>query len=105
MSTPSNLYMLALQKLGFRQRAYQSAFGEGSPGHLVLVDLAAYANAFAPDTDGISHDMLMTMHGRRQMFFRIVNHLKLAPNEIEVVYRSVLMRTAARLQTTRGEDE
>jgi len=101
----NSFYYSALQKLGFRQQAYQTAFAEGSPGHLVLADLADYSRAFNADTDGISHDVLMAMHGRRQMFFRIIHHLKLAPHEIEAVYRTALMRAAARLQTSQGVEE
>lgn len=105
MSTPTNLYMMALQKLGFRQRAYQATFGEGSPGHLTLVDLAVYAAAFVPDTEGLSAGQLREMHGRRQVFFRIYNHLKLAPTELEAVYRSALLRAASRLQSSQGAEE
>lgn len=105
MSTPNNLYMLALQKLGFRQHAYQAAFGEGTPGHLTMVDLADYSHAFMPDTEGLSDGQLREMHGRRQMFFRITNHLKFAPSEIEAIYRSALLRAASRLQSNRGDDE
>lgn len=94
-----------LQKLGFRQRAYQSSFGDGSPGHMVLADLADFSRAFVPDTDGISHDVLMTMHGRRQMFFRIFNHLKLSPQDLEAVYRTSVLRAASRLQSNQGADE
>jgi hypothetical protein len=95
----------AAQKLGFRQQSYQSVF-EGSARQLVLVDLANYARAFDGDPDGMSHDALMTMHGRRQMFFRILKHLKLNPQELEYVYRPALMNAAARLQRSNpGDDE
>ena len=99
------LYEQALQKLGFRTRSYQQAFGEGAPGHLVLVDLADYSRAFKPDAEGLNDGQIREMYGRRQMFFRIVNHLKLAPLEIEAVYRSALLRAASRLQSNRGDDE
>lgn len=99
----SDFYQSALHKLGFRQQAYQSAFSQGSNAHLVLVDLADYSNAFEADIDGISHDQLLTMHGRRQMFFRIINHLKLTQDEIETVYRSAVVRAASKLRR-RGEE-
>ena len=95
---------IALQKLGFRQRAYQSAFGEGSPGHMVMVDLALYCKAFKTD-DVQEPNTLMRMQGRRDVFFRIFDHLKLTPNELEAVYRTAVQRAAARLQTNQGEYE
>ena len=86
----------AVQSLGLRQRSYQGLFGEGSPGHHVMTELALYSRAFAADDDGLSRDMLMTMHGRRQMFFHIVNHLKLSTTELEGIYLTIATRTAAR---------
>jgi hypothetical protein len=100
-----NPYDRAREMLGFRQRAYQTAFSEGTPAHLVLTDLAVFCRAFGGDVDGIDQNTLMTMHGRRQVFFRIIEHLKLSPLEIEAVYRSTLMRSAARLQTSEGASE
>jgi hypothetical protein len=99
----SDIFRTVAEKLGYRQKAYQSVFG-GSAMQMVLVDLAAYSKAFDADTDGLSHDALMAMHGRRQMFFRILNHMKLSPIEIEQVYRPALMQAAARLQRTHGAD-
>jgi hypothetical protein len=93
----------AVKTLGLRQKSYQGLFGEGSPGHHVLAELALYARAFVPDVDDISHDMLMTMHGRRQMFFMIVNHLKLSPDEIEGIYVSLAARSA-RHNLMQGEE-
>jgi hypothetical protein len=95
----------ALQKLGFRQRAYQATFGEGTPGHLVMVDLAIQSRAFMADLDGLTDGQIREMYGKRQMFFYIASHLKLAPTEIETVYRSSVMRTAMRLQTVHGGEE
>jgi hypothetical protein len=86
----------AVQTMGLRQRSYQGLFAEGSPGHHVMVELALYARAYDADQDGISRDQLMTMHGRRQMFFHIVNHLKLSPNELEGVYLSIASRATTR---------
>lgn len=98
------LWQKALQRLGYRQHAYQSVF-EGTAKHQVLVDLARYSHAFDPDGDSISHDMLLTMHGRRQMFFRIIHHLKLTPQELEQVYRPALVTAAARLERQQGAVE
>ncbi len=93
-----------LQKLGFRQQTYKQAFGEGTALHLVLTDLANYSRAFEADTDGITHDDLMKMHGRRQMFFYIIHHLKLAPPELELVYGSAIVKAARRVQTIPMKD-
>ena len=94
----NQFYQIALQKLGFRQQAYRSTFAEGSPAHLVLVDLAKFSRAFQADITGISNDVLREMHGRRQMFFRMTDHLKLTPQELELVYRNALVSAANKLQ-------
>lgn len=91
-------YRRALEKLGFRQKAYRSAFGVvGSPQYLALLDLADYCGAWRGDFDGVGHDMLMQMVGRRQAFFRIFNHLNMSTAEIETVYKGALLRAAERL--------
>ena len=98
-------YQLALQKLGFRQQAYRATFGEGAPGHMVLVDLANFCGAYDADLNGMTHDEIMVRHGRRQVFFRILKHIKLSPDELEVVSRSALLQAAARLQQINKGDE
>lgn len=98
-------YDRAAQMLGLRQRSYQSVFGEGGPAHSVLVDLAEYCGACNPDPDGIDRDKLMTMHGRRQAYFRIVNHLKLSPDEFEDVYRSVVLARARSMAPPQTEGD
>ena len=95
----------AAQKLGFRQSAYRQTFADGSPANLVLVDLANFSRAFDADIDGVSHDGLMMIHGRRQVFFRIVKHLKLTPIELEYVYQPAMLAAAARLQRTNQGDD
>lgn len=90
--------------LGLRQQAYQSVFGEGGPGHSVLVDLAEFCCAFKADADGIDKDKLLTMHGRRQVYFRILDHLKLSPMEIEAVYHDALL-ARARMVPSRGAED
>jgi len=88
----------AIEKLGIRQKAYKSAFGVvGSPAYLALIDLADFCAAFQVDPFGLNHDGLMQMIGRRQAFFRVFNHLKLSPTELETVYRGAVLRAAERL--------
>ena len=96
----------AVKSLGLRQRSYESMFAEGSPYHHVLVELALYCRAFDADQDDLTHDRLMMMHGRRQVYFLILNHLNLSPNEIEAFYTSIAARPAAarRLVVPQGED-
>jgi hypothetical protein len=94
----------AAEKLGFRQKAYQAVFA-GSMLQLVLVDLAKYSNAFEADAENVSDATLRRLQGRRDVFFRIVRHLKLSPLEIEQVYAPALMQAAARLQRQQGVNE
>jgi hypothetical protein len=96
----NEFYRRALELLGGRQQSYQSVFA-GSAMHLVMTDLAKFSGAFLSDPDGMTHDDLMKMHGRRQMFFRIYNNLKLSPPELEEIARPALIAAAARLN--RGE--
>ena len=98
-------FQRALQKLGLRQQYYRSLFGEGSPGQLVLRDLAQFCGAFDADMTGKDQNTILIMHGRRQAFFRIFKELKLSPAELEIVCRDALVHAAARLQTTQGVDE
>lgn len=93
----------------FKQKHYQSTFGEGSSGHLVLEDLALFCCAFKGDQDNMTPNELMKMHGRRQVYFRIIDLLKLSPTEIESVYRNAVTKQALLKQhlaaANRGEDE
>lgn len=98
------VYQRALQKLGLRQKAYQTTFGEGGLGHSVLRDLATYCGAFDADMIGKDSNTILIMHGRRQAFFRIFKHLKLSPGELEIVCRDALVHAAARLQTQGVEE-
>lgn len=97
------LWQNAIQRLGFRQQAYQRVF-DGAM-QTALIDLARYSRAFDADTSGMSDRDLWEMHGRRQMFFRIVSHLKLTSQELEQVYRPELVMTANRLQQRQGHND
>lgn len=93
----------ALQMFGIRQREYQQIFG--SADNRALLDLALYSRSFQPDVEGMSHDHLLIMHGRRQMFFRIFHHVKLTPAELETVASKAIVRAATMLQQQQGEAE
>ena len=96
----------AMKSIGLRQRSFQSLFAPGAPGHHVLAELALYSKAFEADADDLSHDKLMMMHGRRQMFFHIINHLKLSPNELEGIYVTLASRAgAAQFRVIQGAQE
>jgi hypothetical protein len=98
-------YRRATEKLGFRQKSYQQAFGvEGSPANLALVDLADYCGAFRSDLAGLTNEQLREMNGRRQAFFRVWTHLKLSPIEMELVCKQVLVRAASRLSQIEAGD-
>ena len=94
----------AVKSIGLRQRSYHGLFGEGGPNHNVMTELALYARAFDADQDDLSHDKLMMMHGRRQMFFHIVNHLKLSVDELEAIYITTATRNSRRMPPSQGED-
>ena len=90
----------AIEKLGLRQKSYKMAFGVvGSPQYFARLDLADFCAAWTGDPAGINHDMQMQMAGRRQVFFRIFNHLKLNQTEIETVYKGAVVRAAERLNS------
>ena len=99
------IFRTVAQKLGFRQSAYRQMFAEGAPAHLVLVDLAKYSRAFDSDNADLDDRALVRMTGRRDVFFRIIKHLKLSPAELEHVYRPALISAAAHLQRNQGDDE
>jgi hypothetical protein len=98
-------FQTAAQKLGFRQKAYRQTFAEGSPANLVLVDLANFARAFDSDNADLDERALLRMSGRRDMFFRIIKHLKFSPSELEHIYRPAIMSAATRLQRSNPGDE
>lgn len=88
-------YRELIEKLGFRQKAYQQAFGiEGSPAYLAIIDLADYCGAFRADVGPLTNDQLREMNGRRQAFFRIWQNLKFNQREMEIVSKGVLLRHA-----------
>lgn len=88
-------YRELIEKLGFRQKAYQQAFGiEGSPPYLAIIDLAEYCGAFRADASNLTDAQLREMHGRRQAFFRIWQHLKFNQLQMEIICKGALLRAA-----------
>lgn len=68
-----------------RKRVYQIVFG-CPPGREVLEDLAKFCRASSTtfDPDPRIHAAL---EGRREVFLRIVEHMKLSPEELFELYK------------------
>ena len=95
----SGFFNRAIEKLGFRQRAYQQAFGQpGSPAYLAMVDYAEFCGAFRADAPGLTNEQLREANGRRQAFFYLWEHLNLNQAEIETVFKGALLRAAETMQ-------
>ena len=95
----SGFFNRAIEKLGFRQRAYQQAFGQpGSPAYLAMIDYAEFCGAFRADHGVMTNELLREMNGRRQAFFYLWEHLNLNQAEIETVFKGALLRAAETMQ-------
>lgn len=77
-------YQRILDFLRLRKRAYQFTFGRPEDNE-ALKDLARFAHIgkapFHPNQR--LNDILI---GRQEMFFRIIDHLKLSPDELHQLY-------------------
>lgn len=72
-----------------RKHAYMQAFAPGAPGHDALVDLAKFCRAFGGDVLPGNHDLTMVLAGRREAYFRIIDHLHFQPQQLLELYSSV----------------
>lgn len=99
-----NWFGQAAQKLGLRARAYKATFPEGSFQQAVLLDLATYAHAF-DEPDGLADEQMRVLRGRRQMFWRVWQNLKLTQADLEIVARNAIVRAAERLSRTQGAQD
>lgn len=70
--------------LGERRHAYQMTF-RGPLGEVVLKDLARFCRAHEStfQTDPRAHALA---EGRREVWLRLQNHLKLSPDELWALY-------------------
>jgi hypothetical protein len=84
-----------IDKLRQRKRNYAAAFAHGAPGHSALVDLATFCRAYGSDVVIGDHDRTLVLAGRREAFWRIVDHLNLQPEELVNVYRAVRLGETA----------
>lgn len=85
-------YHLLMERLGRRSKAYRFVFGApGTANHDFLVDIMAFCrvNETAWSDDARHHARL---EGRREVGLRILDHLRLEPDEIVALYRAVRLR-------------
>lgn len=67
------------------KRAYQQAFGKG-PGEAVLIDLAPFCRADETCVVPGDRDRTYVLEGRREVWLRIQDYLKLTPEELVQKY-------------------
>lgn len=77
-----------LRKLVKRKQNYQQAFAVGAPAHDALTDLAHFCRAFGYEAVPGDHDRTMILVGRREAFWRIMEHLHLEPEQLIQLYKS-----------------
>lgn len=81
-----------LEKLSFKQRAYQATFGApGTAAHDAFVDLARFSHAFHNEAIPGDSDMTMRMAGRREAFFHIWQFLHLDPKDLVEIYPKIVI--------------
>jgi len=77
----------AKEILGDRQRAYLLAFNvEGAAGAAVLADLATFCRADETCVVPGDRDRTYVLEGRREVFLRIQDHLKLTTEQLVQKY-------------------
>lgn len=79
----------ALQVFTDAKRAYQLAFGAG-PGEAVLIDLAPFCRANETCVVPGDRDRTYVLEGRREVWLRIQDYLKLTPPELVQKYTKVV---------------
>lgn len=79
--TPERL----LEILGDRQRAYLLAFKEAA-GAAVLADLAVFCRADETCVIPGDRDRTYVLEGRREVYLRIMDHLKLSTEQLVEKY-------------------
>ena len=75
----------ALRVFTDAKRAYQQAFGAGA-GAAVLIDLAPFCRADESCVVMGDRDRTYVLEGRREVWLRIQDYLKLAPEELVQKY-------------------
>lgn len=77
-----------LDKLRMRKHNYRSAFGHGAPAQKALIDLAQFCRAFGGEVIIGDHDRTLILAGRREAYFRILDHLQFEPDELMTLYKA-----------------
>jgi hypothetical protein len=72
------------QALGERRYAFQKTFN-GPLAELVLKDLARFCRAHESTFESTERDSLI-LEGRRQVWLRLQEHLRLSPDQLWVLY-------------------
>ncbi len=86
MRAPTVVAML--DKLRLRKHNYRSAFGTGAPARNALIDLARFCRAFGGEVIIGDHDRTLILAGRREAYFRIIDHLHFEPDELMQLYKA-----------------
>lgn len=84
-----------------RQGAYKAVFLDAVRGEEVLQDLANFCRAGRTTVDPNSDRMSYVLEGRREVFLRIMEHLKLSPEEAFQLYTG---RSPDEIDQVRGEE-
>jgi hypothetical protein len=84
-----------IRKLAWRKRGYEQVFATNGPGHDAMVDLARFCRAYGGEVIINNHDVTLVLVGRREAFFRILDHLHFEPHDLVELYKA----------TKRQEDE
>lgn len=84
MKVLNDIAQRTLRFIGERRRAYRLAFGSVA-GQAVLIDLASFCRAAEPcwHEDPRKHALL---EGRREVFLRIQQHLRLSEEQLYALY-------------------
>ena len=67
------------------RNAYLRAFGNYA-GQAVMIDLARFCRADETCVIPGDHDRTLVLEGRREVFLRIVQHLRLQPEQLFALY-------------------
>lgn len=83
-----------LDKLRTRKHNYRSAFGAGAPAQKALLDLGRFCRAYGGgEVIPGDHDRTLILAGRREAYFRILDHLHFEPDELAQLYRATKLQS------------
>lgn len=79
----------AIDFLTYRAKAYRLTFQGPIRENAVLRDLARFCRAFETTAIPGDRDRSLLLEGRREVWLRIVNHLRLTPEQLYELYGGV----------------